>query len=113
MPERASKRSNSRWIPATVGLALLSALGTASSAEAAGRIHEHFRNFYGQDFYAFQHPSETPSRGIHRQYDAGYYGPAMIYGRQYGDEYGTIRDRAFVPARFNGVNGPGGENVAR
>ncbi len=113
MTNLATGRPKSRLMPATFAFALLCLAGSAAQARAGGGIRAYFQNFYGQDFYDGQRTGPIARFGTHLQYDGGYYGPAMIYGRQYGDEYGSVRDRPFVPSRFGGLKSTGGPAIPR
>ncbi len=91
-------RSPSSRLLAIVAFGLVSLAGSDASAQLLGSYARYSERFYGQNFY--DHQRNGPFvRGIARQYDGGYYGPAMIYGRQYADEYQPPRDQPLVAAR--------------
>ncbi len=100
MPTLATGRPRSARILAYFALALLGLAGSSAPARAGG-FRSYFHQFYGQDFYDGQRTGPFARWGSHQLNDAGVYGPAMIYSRQYADQYGSIRDQPFVPARVS------------
>ena len=75
-------------------------------AQEVGWPQSYSLRWYGQNFYDHQHIGLFGPHGVRRQYRVGYYGPAMLYGRQYSDQSGLTSTRPFAPSRTIG-EGPG------
>ncbi len=82
-------------------LALIPVLTTlagssASAQDGYGPFQRYSLRWYGQNFYDRQYNGiGTPGFG-QRQYHGNFYGPAMMYGRQYSDMNGYTRPRPFA-----------------
>lgn len=88
-----------RSLPRLAALAaLLSLAPAAADAGWPPSFQRYSERWYGQNFYDGQKNGIGHLHGL--QHSDGYYGPAMIYGRQYGDEYGYNTARPFRP-RYN------------
>ena len=61
-----------------------------------GPLQRYSLRWYGQNFYDHQYNGIGTPRFGQRQYHGNYYGPAMMYGRQYSDMYGYTRPRPFA-----------------
>ncbi len=81
-------------------LTLVSLVGSDALAwpGGGGRLHDYFAGFYGRDYYDGQRTGLRAHRP-NTQYHGGFYGPAMMYDRQYGDENGYRTDPPFAPLR--------------
>ena len=104
MPNLATRRPRSLRAMASLTLALAFFCLASPDASAQGGLREHYRRFYGQDFYA-NGLGYFPRLGPNREFRGPAYGPAMMYGRQYGEEYGYATAPAFVlnpPAPWRG-----------
>jgi hypothetical protein len=107
MPSLASGRSNIlRKLP-IFGFVLV-AVALSTSNAVAGGIHDYFASFYGVDYYDGQRTGLRAHRGIETQYHGGFYGPAMMYDRQYGDQNGYRVDPGYSPVRNKVGTGYGG-----
>jgi hypothetical protein len=78
-------------------LLVMSFASSEASAQSGGGIHGYFERFYGVDYYDGQRTGLRAHRGYSTQYHGGFYGPAMIYSRQYGDQFGYRTDPGFGP----------------
>ena len=75
---------------------ILSFASPDASAQSGGRLQRYSEKFYGQNFYDGQHNILFAPRGTYLQYRQPVYGPAQMYGRQYGDENGYSTARPFA-----------------
>ena len=90
-----------------VVLTLGSLTSPSASAQSVGWPQSYSLRWYGQNFYDHQHNGVFANHGVRRQYHAGYYGPAMLYGRQYSDQSGLTATRPFAPSRSIREQGDG------
>ena len=81
---------------------------TDASAQAGGPFQRYSERWYGQNFYDDQRTGLFDFKHRHQQHNAGFYGPAMMYSRQYGDEYGYHTAAPFRPPLANGGISYGG-----
>lgn len=90
MPTPALSRRNPIRMPARIafGLAILAIISSEARAQGHGEgLRARYQRFYGQDFYAGG-LGYFPHLGPNRVFRGPAYGPAMMYGRQYGEENG-------------------------
>ena len=88
MPIRPAGCAQSRLRPAALALTLVvvSLAVPAASAQSAGWPQSYSLRWYGHNFYDGQRDGPLAFRTYGRKYHSGYYGPAMLYGRQYAVE---------------------------
>ena len=73
---------------AVLALVLLAVVPGSARAGIREHWHSYFAGFYGQDFYDGQPHHKSLFHGNpDQQHRQGIYGPPMIYGRQYVDQY--------------------------
>lgn len=97
MPTLAYRRS--RPLPKLAFVIPLILLAIAPGAATAGwprSFQRYSERWYGQNFYDGQKNGIFHLHGL--QHSEGFYGPAQMYSRQYGDEYGYATARPFRPA---------------
>ena len=94
-----SARSLARLAALIVVLTLGLLTAPKVSAQSVGWPQSYSLRWYGQNFYDHQHNGIFANHGVRRQYHMGYYGPAMLYGRQYSDQSGLTATRPFAPSR--------------
>ena len=77
---------------------LLSTIAADDAFAQGGPFQRYSERWYGQNFYDHQRTGFLDfHHRNHIQHNGGFYGPAMIYSRQYGDEYGYRSAPPFVP----------------
>ena len=100
-----------KWIIRLAALAVVLTLGSLATpgaeAQSVGWPQSYSLRWYGQNFYDHQHNGGFANHGVRRQYHSGYYGPAMLYGRQYSDQTGLTATRPFAPSRSIREQGDG------
>lgn len=90
-----------RWICRLALLAFVPIVMTLAAPGAAaqdgyGPFQRYSLRWYGQNFYDHQYNGIGTPRFGQRQYHGNYYGPSMMYGRQYSDLNGYTRPRPFA-----------------
>jgi len=100
MSTSATRRSRLFSPLALLTFALLLLGFTLSNASAQfgfrEKAQEYSLRFYGQNFYDGQRNGYFSRGACDRQNHMNIYGPAQMYSRQYGDEFGYATDRPFV-----------------
>ena len=100
-----------RLLARLAAVAVVLTLGSFStpqaSAQSVGWPQSYSLRWYGQNFYDNQHAGVFANHGVRRQFRQGYYGPAMLYGRQYSDQTGLTATRPFAPSRSIREQGDG------
>ncbi len=101
MPTLATRRPQclAKLAKFALALALFCLAGSDASAQSGGALQRYSERFYGQNFYDHQRPGRFNRLGYRRQNFGPIYGPAPIYSRQYGDEYGYQTAQPFTPRR--------------
>lgn len=104
MSTLTTRRSEFLFKPAMFAFAftIFSLTAPNASAQFGGGFQRYSERFYGQNFYDHQHNGFLGPRACDRQNHQGVYGPAQLYGRQYGDEYGYATARPFIPRQTKG-----------
>jgi len=104
MPTRGPLR-RSKLATFALTLTLFALAAPDASAQSGGRLQEYSQRWYGQNFYDHQRNGYFSRGSRERQNHISIYGPAVLYSRQYGDEYGYATDRPFARRRVSGGTG--------
>ena len=105
MPSLATPRP--RFLARLTSLLILGCASLAATDASAGWPHDYSQRWYGQDFYRLQSNGHRTPDGRLRQSSGGYWGPQLMYGREYGDLYyqEVERDQPFAPRYYRNRNG--------